>query len=69
MPAVLLTREEHTRRIGSNGIHARINNAGIRPGNRAGARTYKAAKILRAYREVYKGQEDWIDTIGALLRP
>lgn len=68
MPAVLLTRAQHTRRIGSNGIHERINRF-IRHGNRAGTRNYNAAQILRTYREVYRGQEDWIDTIGALLRP
>ncbi|MFB2878496.1 hypothetical protein [Floridanema aerugineum] len=68
MPAVLLTREQHSRRMGSGGIHERINQL-IRPGNRSGSRRYNPAQILQTYREVYKGNADWIDAIGAILRP
>lgn len=68
MPAVLLTREQHSRRMGSGGIHERINQF-IRPGNRSGSRRYNPAQVLQAYREAYRENDDWIDAIGAILRP
>ncbi|MFB2835678.1 hypothetical protein [Floridanema evergladense] len=68
IPSVLLTKEQHSRKIGSGGIHERINQL-IRPGNRSGSRRYNPAKVLQAYREAYKENDDWIDAIGAILRP
>lgn len=67
MPAVLLTREQHSRRMGSGGIHERINQL-IRPGNRSGIRRYNPTQVLQAYREAYRQNDDWIDAIGAILR-
>ena len=57
-PAVLLTQTEHTSRIGSGGIHARINALG---------KSKNPIEIVRRYKEAYKDNDDWSDVLAAVL--
>jgi hypothetical protein len=68
MPAVLMTRSQHT---GRDGIHSQIQAILPRGHRGSGSLTeyYRSrlAQIQQAYQRVYAGQDDWLGAISALM--